>query len=211
MTGPLLVADDVEVTVVVGEPGVGKSIACLAAAQVLATAGTTATATRIPLLIPADSWSPRCANLAEWAVDRIRATFTDRCRGRDAAAVCVPAGASALAPVQLAGEGVPGFRTPRPHQRNGDLRLLLADAVRAVAGDRPCRRWGLFALLVTRSLVLTHWGTCVSACLMSWARGHLPLRLIRFLDDTSRLGILHRVGSSYYFKHAALYEHLRQA
>ncbi|HEX6076250.1 MAG TPA: NACHT domain-containing protein [Micromonosporaceae bacterium] len=38
--------------------------------------------------------------------------------------------------------------------------------------------------------------------------GHLPLRLMRFLDDAHRLGLLRAVGPIYQFRHAELQDHL---
>jgi hypothetical protein len=70
---------------------------------------------------------------------------------------------------------------------------------------------GSFSLIVTTSLVTTHWGAFMSARLMSSAKGLLPFRLAQFLADASRMGILVRIGSSYYFKHADLRDFLQQA
>ena len=39
-------------------------------------------------------------------------------------------------------------------------------------------------------------------------RGHLPLRLMRFLDDAHRLGLLRAAGPIYQFRHAELQDHL---
>jgi len=38
--------------------------------------------------------------------------------------------------------------------------------------------------------------------------GHLPLRLMRFLDDAHRLGLLRAIGPIYQFRHAELQDHL---
>jgi hypothetical protein len=40
------------------------------------------------------------------------------------------------------------------------------------------------------------------------ACGHLPWRLMRFLDDAHRRGVLRQVGAEYQFRHARLQDHL---
>ncbi|NUT47379.1 MAG: hypothetical protein HOV94_08715, partial [Saccharothrix sp.] len=48
-----------------------------------------------------------------------------------------------------------------------------------------------------------------AASLVWWAlRGRLPWRLLRFLDDAHRRGVLRRTGAVYQFRHASLRHHL---
>ena len=39
-------------------------------------------------------------------------------------------------------------------------------------------------------------------------RGYLPWRLLGFLDDAHRLGVLRQTGAVYQFRHALLHDHL---
>ncbi|HEX2159201.1 MAG TPA: NACHT domain-containing protein [Actinomycetes bacterium] len=57
-------------------------------------------------------------------------------------------------------------------------------------------------------LVLGAWGrfTLVRGWLA--LRGHLPWRLLGFLDDAHRLGVLRQAGAVYQFRHALLHDHL---
>ena len=41
-------------------------------------------------------------------------------------------------------------------------------------------------------------------------RGHVPLRLMRFLDDAHRLGLLREAGPAFQFRHAQLQDRLAQ-
>jgi NACHT domain len=54
----------------------------------------------------------------------------------------------------------------------------------------------------------TAWPSFLTATLWLAARRRLPLRLMTFLDDAHRLGLLRVVGSSYQFRHADLQHHL---
>ncbi|MER5264042.1 hypothetical protein ABTZ99_18420 [Actinosynnema sp. NPDC002837] len=51
-------------------------------------------------------------------------------------------------------------------------------------------------------------GRYVSAVLALRAQRQLPLRLLDFLDDAHRLGLLRRTGPVYQFRHARLQDHL---
>jgi hypothetical protein len=56
-------------------------------------------------------------------------------------------------------------------------------------------------------------GAWLSYVLASWrlaAVGKLPLRLIDFLDDAYRLGLLRTTGPAYQFRHAEFQDHLLQ-
>lgn len=52
------------------------------------------------------------------------------------------------------------------------------------------------------------WPAFVAASLWLGTRRRLPLRLMRFLEDAYRLGLLRVVGPVYQFRHAALQDHL---
>ena len=54
----------------------------------------------------------------------------------------------------------------------------------------------------------TRWPVFALASLWLGARRRLPLRLMGFLDDAYRLGLLRIVGPVYQFRHAALQDHL---
>ncbi|MEV4804021.1 NACHT domain-containing protein [Nonomuraea sp. NPDC049421] len=51
------------------------------------------------------------------------------------------------------------------------------------------------------------WAYLVASGKLAWA-GHLPRRLMPFLDDCHRLGLLRAVGPIYQFRHAELQDHL---
>jgi hypothetical protein len=73
-----------------------------------------------------------------------------------------------------------------------------------LAGGLAARRAGK---LVIRS------GAWLCYILAIWrlaATGKLPLRLMGFLDDAHRLGLLHSVGPAYQFRHAQFQDHLIQ-
>ncbi|MEU4228402.1 NACHT domain-containing protein [Nonomuraea sp. NPDC026600] len=50
--------------------------------------------------------------------------------------------------------------------------------------------------------------TYLTTTVLLWAGRRLPLRLMRFLDDAHRLGLLRTIGPAYQFRHAALQDHL---
>lgn len=57
-------------------------------------------------------------------------------------------------------------------------------------------------------ITVTAWSRFVVARLWLAARGRTPLRLMTFLDDAHRRGVLRRVGPTYEFRHARLRERL---
>lgn len=52
------------------------------------------------------------------------------------------------------------------------------------------------------------WGAFAFARLWLALRGHLPLRLMRFLDDAHQRGVLRRSGTVYQFRHERLHDHI---
>lgn len=56
--------------------------------------------------------------------------------------------------------------------------------------------------------VNTAWGMFVLVRWLLVLRGRLPLRVMRFLEDAHRRGILRKVGAVYQFRHARLQEYL---
>ena len=52
------------------------------------------------------------------------------------------------------------------------------------------------------------WGDFVACRLMPAVRGRLPLRLMSFLDDAHRRGVLRQAGAVYQFRHARLQDRL---
>lgn len=68
---------------------------------------------------------------------------------------------------------------------------------------------GLFGLAVGLSVGLARaWGAFGVTRLWLAARGRTPLRLLAFLDDAHRRGVLRQVGAVYQFRHARLQERL---
>lgn len=66
----------------------------------------------------------------------------------------------------------------------------------------------LFGLGLTPAMTKTCWPTFALTSLWLGTRRRLPLRLMGFLDDAYRLGLLRIVGPVYQFRHAALQDHL---
>lgn len=67
----------------------------------------------------------------------------------------------------------------------------------------------LFGLGVGLAVFLSRsWGLFVVTRLWLALRGHAPLRLMRFLDDAHRRGVLRQVGAVYQFRHARLQDRL---
>jgi hypothetical protein len=58
------------------------------------------------------------------------------------------------------------------------------------------------------AITSTSWGQFI--ILRAWlaARGRLPLRLMAFLEDAHRRGVLRQVGAVYQFRHVRLQDHL---
>lgn len=57
-------------------------------------------------------------------------------------------------------------------------------------------------------LATSVWGRYIMAKTWAAVRGELPWRLIRFLDDAHRRGVLRRAGAVYQFRHARLQQYL---
>jgi hypothetical protein len=66
----------------------------------------------------------------------------------------------------------------------------------------------VFGLAAGLAMAKTCWPDFVLASLWLAARRRLPCRLMSFLDDAYRLGLLRIVGPVYQFRHAALQDHL---
>jgi DNA-binding SARP family transcriptional activator len=67
----------------------------------------------------------------------------------------------------------------------------------------------VFGLAVGLTVCLSRaWGVFALTRIWLAMRGHLPLRLIRFLDDAHRRGIFRQVGAAYQFRHALLRDRL---
>jgi hypothetical protein len=68
---------------------------------------------------------------------------------------------------------------------------------------------GLAARLAGRVIIGSGaWLSYVLATYWLTASGKLPLRLMNFLDDADRLGLLRTVGPAYQFRHAEFQDHL---
>lgn len=70
--------------------------------------------------------------------------------------------------------------------------------------------WGLFSGAVLGAVQQTRqaWLLATIGLLPTALSGRLPLRLMRFLGDMHRLGVLRAVGPFYQFRHAVLRDHL---
>jgi hypothetical protein len=67
----------------------------------------------------------------------------------------------------------------------------------------------IFGLAVGSLIVLSKtWGAFAFSRTWLALRGHLPWRLMRFLDDARRRGVLRQAGGVYQFRHARLQDHL---
>jgi transcriptional regulator with XRE-family HTH domain len=67
----------------------------------------------------------------------------------------------------------------------------------------------MFALAIGLTLVASRaWGVYLLTRCWLTARGRLPLRLMRFLDDAHRRGVLRNAGAVYQFRHARLQDRL---
>jgi hypothetical protein len=67
----------------------------------------------------------------------------------------------------------------------------------------------VFGLAVGLTMCLARaWGASVLTRLWLASRGSTPLRLMRFLDDAHRRGVLRQVGAVYQFRHVRLEERL---
>ncbi|XVV00365.1 hypothetical protein ACQPW3_23280 [Actinosynnema sp. CA-248983] len=107
------------------------------------------------------------------------------------------------------------------------LSVLRGDLVVAVVGSLPIpAMFATFAAFATSAWVIprgfavfwlfygagwvayTAWSRFTVARLWLALRGRTPLRLMAFLDDAHRRGVLRRNGPTYEFRHARLREHL---
>jgi hypothetical protein len=68
--------------------------------------------------------------------------------------------------------------------------------------------WALLALAVAVFTERGPWVGYLAATAYLAARGRSPLRLMTFLDDAHRLGLLRTIGPTYQFRHAELQDHL---
>ncbi len=98
--------------------------------------------------------------------------------------------------------------TPTSTLRNDwKASLIVACVTGLLAGLAVAPMVGV--LLGLASMVISgSWCQFVVARLFLAARGQLPVRLMPFLQDAYRLGILRQVGAVYQFRHARLQEHL---
>jgi hypothetical protein len=69
----------------------------------------------------------------------------------------------------------------------------------------------LIGLLIAPMVTRTCWTAFGVASLWLWMRRRLPLRLMGFLDDAYRLGLLRITGPVYQFRHAVLQDHLARS
>jgi hypothetical protein len=60
----------------------------------------------------------------------------------------------------------------------------------------------------TAGVISRAWGSLCLARIWLALRGHLPWRLMRFLNDAHRRGVLRQSGAVYQFRHATLRDHL---
>jgi hypothetical protein len=118
-----------------------------------------------------------------------------------------------------------GASSPTQSQR-GDRRLtVLATSVGSLViwvaiwvvsgpglGAKDALAIGIACVLavgaMTAPVIETCWLPFLWASLLLAARHRLPFRLMEFLDDMYRLGLLRIVGPVYQFRHAALQDHL---
>jgi hypothetical protein len=101
----------------------------------------------------------------------------------------------------------------------GSIAYGLAGAVvggqelpRATSATQAVTAGLLFGLAVGFAVCLSRaWGAFTMMRLWLAARGHLPLRLMGFLADAHRRGVLRQVGAVYQFRHARLQARLAGA
>jgi nucleoside phosphorylase len=89
----------------------------------------------------------------------------------------------------------------------GMLRAFITGGAVAVAVGPGIGLATGFSVLVV-SLAFTGWGRFEVARCWYALRGRLPWRLVPFLDDAARRGVLRRVGAVYQFRHARLQDRL---
>lgn len=100
-------------------------------------------------------------------------------------------------------------RLARRHSISGCLPVFIAIVVlwHAISEHVPIGRLLPLAIAISACgitgwlLAATIWGSYLGARLTAAARGDLPWRLQRFLQDASATGVLQRVGGHYAFRH----------
>ncbi|WP_229401800.1 NACHT domain-containing protein [Micromonospora okii] len=124
-----------------------------------------------------------------------------------------------------------GLHDPRDDQRL-DLRRQLRDdrtvllsvvAVSALNGARSAFQWSLWSGVqqFARSAVITLVALCAANIGVPWLRfawarlvlaatGRVPIRLVTFLEDAHRRGVLRRSGTTYEFRHASFLTYLAE-
>lgn len=103
----------------------------------------------------------------------------------------------ALTVIQTAMPGLPGLAGGLAVEPAFGLRLGLIAGLPGLALGLVGRAEGNRAWLYTE----------IAACWLALT-GRLPWRLMEFLDDAYRLGLLRTVGPAYQFRHAELQDHL---
>jgi hypothetical protein len=84
--------------------------------------------------------------------------------------------------------------------------LVFPIAARPAAGFAA---GAVFGLAVGLSIFMSRaWGSFVLSVPWLTMRGQVPLRLVRFLDDAHRRGVLRQAGAVYQFRHARLQDRL---
>ncbi|MFC4068959.1 NACHT domain-containing protein [Actinoplanes subglobosus] len=87
---------------------------------------------------------------------------------------------------------------------------VLAVAVEPAVGFAASVRTGLATGIAAgvSVTILLPWGRFFAARCLLAATGRLPWRLVRFLEDANRRGVLRQVGMTWQFRHARLQDHL---
>ncbi|GIE34647.1 hypothetical protein Ait01nite_076920 [Actinoplanes italicus] len=131
--------------------------------------------------------------------------------------VAVALSAGVVSALVGGGEPAPSAAAPRASLAM-DRTVALTSAATAgtveyvllALGYGPLAPWAwIGALMMTLAAVLlSAWGQFHLATLVLAARGQVPLRLARHLDDAHRRGVLRCAGSVYQFRHALLRDRL---
>ncbi len=91
------------------------------------------------------------------------------------------------------------------------VRKSITSTARLIAENNALGVWYGVALGIaagTAGLISRAWGSFCLARIWLALHGHLPWRLMRFLDDAHRRGVLRQSGAVYQFRHATLRDHL---
>ncbi|MBT2450986.1 NACHT domain-containing protein [Streptomyces sp. ISL-43] len=67
------------------------------------------------------------------------------------------------------------------------------------------------AALAATGVSMSAWAAYTAARVRPWAYGRIPWKLVEFLDDAHRLGVLRQFGATYRFRHARLQDRLAGA